>query len=57
MNLIKYSYEESRDEIVGTYDGKFIDEFYSASIRVYDLTFEENKKLRAMIEEFCRGKK
>lgn len=55
MNLIKYSYEESRDEIVGTYDGKFIDEFYSASIRVYDLTFEENKKLRAMIEVFCRG--
>ena len=55
MNLIKYSYEESRDEIVGTYDGKFIDEFYSASIRVYGLTFEENKKLRAMIEVFCRG--
>lgn len=54
MNLIKYSYEESRD-VVGKYDGKFIDEFYSASIRVYGLTFEENKKLRAMIEGFCRG--
>lgn len=55
MNLIKYSYEESRDEIVYADGGTFVDDSYSASIRVYGLAFEENKKLRSMIEEFCRG--
>ena len=55
MNLIKYSYEESRDEIVYADGGTFVDDSYSASISVYGLTFEENKKLRSMIEEFCRG--